>query len=184
MLKSWKFWLVNVALFALFALFAVGFRYDPKLVPSPLVGKKAPPFSVVEMQSGEKLDLDTLQGTPFLLNFWASWCVACRTEAKVLEAAHRRYGKDPKVFRVIGIAVQDKQEAALAFARRFGKTYYLGLDSVAGDIALNYGLYGVPKSFFVDAEGVIQYKSIGPVTDELIEKKVPPLLKGSGQNGQ
>ncbi len=94
----------------------------------------------------------------------------------MLEAAHRRYGEHPERFRVIGIAVQDEREAARKFARRFGKTYFLALDNPAGDIALNYGLYGVPETFFVDAEGIIRYKQVGALTREVVEEQVQKLL--------
>ncbi len=176
MLRSWKFWAVMGGIAAMTALFVFGFTTNPKIVPSPLVGRQAPAFSVVDMRTGEPLSLASLKGTPFLLNFWASWCVACRDEAHVLEAAHRRYGQDPQRFRVVGIAIQDKLEAARQFARRFGKTYYLALDTPEGDIGLNYGLYGVPESFFIDGEGVIRYKQIGAVTADVVAEHVPALI--------
>lgn len=179
MLKSWKFWLVIGSIAGLTVLFIVGFGFDPKYVPSPLVGRKAPPFEVASMVTGEKVSLESLRGTPVLLNFWASWCVACRDEAKVLEAAHRKYGGDPSKFRVIGIAIQDTPEAAMGFARRFGKTYYLALDTPEGEHALNYGLYGVPESFLIGADGTILHKVIGPVTESMVQEKIPALIAGT-----
>lgn len=176
MLKSWKFWVVMAALASLMGLFVFGFTRDPKHVPSPLVGHEAPPFTVTELNSGEPLSLVALHGTPVVLNFFASWCVACRDEAHVLQAAHERWGGDPKALRVIGIAVQDTAEAASRFAKRFGKTYYLALDNAEGDIALNYGLYGVPETFFVNADGTIRFKQIGAVTTELLNEIVPALM--------
>ncbi|MDH5751712.1 MAG: redoxin domain-containing protein [Deltaproteobacteria bacterium] len=177
MLKSWKFWAVMAGITGLMGLFAFGFTKDPRKVPSPLVGKPAPGFSLVDINTGEQLSNETLKGTPYILNFWASWCVACRTEARVLEHAFQRYWKGQQLFRVIGIAIQDTPEKARAFARNFGKTYYLALDNESGDIALNYGLYGVPESFFVDAEGVIRYKEIGPVTPRSVEEIMVPVAK-------
>ena len=159
-------------------LFTYGFSLDPKLVKSPLVGRPAPAFSATEMNTGEPISLASLQGTPFMLNFWGSWCPACRDEAHLLEAAHRRWGSDPKAFRVIGIAFNDTLEKARAFARRFGKTYYLALDDPDGTIILNYGLYGAPETFFVDRTGVIRAKKIGALTWEEIESNVTALLAG------
>lgn len=175
MLKSWKFWAVMGAIGGLAAIFAFGFTTNPKLVPSPLVGRPAPAFEVQQINGGGKVSLTELRGTPFILNFWASWCVACRDEARVLQQAYLTYDRDQKKIRVIGIAVQDTQTLALSFARQFGKTYFLALDNPAGDIGLNYGLYGVPETFFVDANGVIQYKQIGPVTPEVIAAQVARL---------
>jgi len=166
MIRSWKFWLVLAGIAVVVGLFAYGFTVDPKLVQSPLIGKPAPDFTVTRLGGGETLHLAELRGTPVILNFWASWCVACRDEAALLEKAHRRYGLESGDVRVIGIAIQDRPEAARAFAERYGKTYFLALDGEAGDIALNYGLYGVPETFFIDRDGVIHHKQVGPVTWE------------------
>jgi len=178
MLKSWKFWLVMAAIASMAALFAFGFTTNPKLVPSPLVGRPAPAFEVQQINGTGTVSLAELKGTPFILNFWASWCVACRDEARVLQQAHLTYEKDQKKIRVIGIAIQDSRVPALSFARQYGKTYFLALDNAAGDIGLNYGLYGVPETFFVDAKGIIQFKQIGPVTPEIIKKEVERLTAG------
>jgi len=177
MLTSWKFWAVMFGTLALMGLFAFGFTKDPKLVPSPLVGRPAPAFSVTELNTGQPLSSADLKGKPYILNFWASWCVPCRQEARHLEAAYQKYDRKEGRLRVIGIAIQDAPEAARDFARRFGKTYYLAVDNKAGDIALNYGLYGVPETFLVDENGIILYKHVGASTTEVIEEKFLPLLR-------
>jgi cytochrome c biogenesis protein CcmG/thiol:disulfide interchange protein DsbE len=182
LLRSWKFWAVMGTLAALVALFTFGFTQDPKLVPSPLVGKAAPPFAVPQLNGPGRVELAELKGTPLILNFWASWCVACRDEAHVLQAAHLKYEQQEHRVRVVGIAIQDTPEKALAFAKRYGKTYFLALDNSKGEISMNYGLYGVPETFFIDAQGVVAFKQIGPVTPELIEAQVAKLAaraKGS-----
>ena len=176
MLKSWKFWAVLAAIGAMVGLFAYGFTVDPKLVKSPLVGGPAPEFTVTQIGGQEKVSLGGLRGTPVVLNFWASWCVACRTEAIVLQAAHIKYEKNGRKIRVIGIAIQDTEEAALGFAKRFGKSYFLALDSEEGEISLNYGLYGVPETFFIDADGNVSYKHVGAVTPEILEREVGKML--------
>ena len=167
---------------ALVAMFTYGFANDPKFVPSPLIGKPAPAFSVAQLNGTGHVSLAELKGTPVILNFWASWCVACRDEASVLQAAYLKYEQQGHQVRVIGIAIQDTPEQALAFAKRFGKTYFLALDSSQGDIGLNYGLYGVPETFFIDADGRIAYKQVGAVSPELIQEQVQKLTahpKGS-----
>jgi cytochrome c biogenesis protein CcmG/thiol:disulfide interchange protein DsbE len=175
MLHSWKFWAVFLGIAAVVGLLAYGFTVDPKLVKSPLLGKPAPGFTVKRLGGGEPLILSSLKGQPVLLNFWASWCVACREEARILQAAHTRYEKAEGKLKVIGIAIQDTEEKATAFARKFGKTYFLGLDNEAGDISLSYGLYGVPETFFIDAQGVIRYKHVGAVSAELVDREVKNL---------
>jgi len=175
LLRSWKFWAVMGTLAALVALFTFGFTQDPKLVPSPLVGKPAPLFAVQQLNGTGSVDLAALRGTPVILNFWASWCVACRDEAHVLEEAYLQFEQQEHRVRVVGIAIQDAPEQALAFAKHFGKTYFLALDTSKGEISMNYGLYGVPETFFIDADGQVAFKQIGPVTPELIRTQVTKL---------
>lgn len=180
MFKIWQFWTVMVAIFAMTAMLAYGFWVDPKLVKSPLIGLPVPAFSLEEMNTGERIGSASLKGTAYLLNFWGSWCPACRDESALLEAAHQKWGKQPKRFRVVGIAFNDTLEAARAFARRYGKTYYLALDDEQGTNILNFGLYGAPETFFVDPAGIIRYKMVGGLTREIIEEQVTALLKHPG----
>ena len=105
MLRSWKFWSVFGGLAAVVALFTYGFFTDPKLVPSPLIGKPAPAFQVTGLGGRSDLSLEALRGTPVILNFWASWCVACRDEALVLQEAHVRYEQGEGLLRVVGVAI-------------------------------------------------------------------------------
>lgn len=175
MLASWKFWAAIGVLAGLVALFTFGFTKDPKLVPSPLVGKSAPPFQVDRINGPGRISLADLKGTPVILNFWASWCVACRDEAALLQAAYVKYDQGQHKVRVIGIAIQDTPDKALAFARHFGKTYFLGLDNAQGDISLSYGLYGVPETFFINGDGWIHCKQIGPLTGQRIDEEVAKL---------
>lgn len=181
MLKSWKFWTALVFVFvcisALVGLLAFGVYFvDSKLVKSPLIDKPAPGFSVRRLGGGEALSLAGMKGTPVLLNFWASWCVACREEAHILQAAHLSYEKGAGQLRVVGIAIQDTEDKAMAFAKKFGKTYFLGLDNEAGDISLSYGLYGVPETFFIDRDGIIRYKHVGAITPELVTRELRKLM--------
>ena len=176
MWKSWKFWSVWGLIFGLIVLLAFGFTIDPKKVPSPLVGKLAPDFEIIALNSDIKIRLSDFKGKPVLLNYWASWCQECKIEAHILEEFHQKYGITTQQIKVIGIAVQDTAVKARDFARNFGKTYFLGLDDVTGNIALDYGIYGVPETFFIDPEGEIFYKHIGTVNTELLEKKFKPFL--------
>ena len=177
MRKSWKFWMAMAAILGVVGLLAFGFTKNPKLVNSPLVGKSAPPFEITEMNTGERLTSGMLKGTPYLLNFWASWCQACRTEAPYLKAAYEFYEKRSNGrARVIGIAIQDTPENARAFAKQFGKEYFLALDNDRGDISLNWGLYGVPETFFVDAKGIISHKHIGALDWDDVQREMERML--------
>ena len=169
MWASWKLWGALALVGGLIGLFAFGFTTDPKKVPSPLVGKPAPEFEVKLLTPASgTLQLAELRGKPVVLNFWASWCAECRTEAAVLEAFHRRHGLSGQAV-VLGVAIQDTPQQATAFAQRFGKSYLLGLDDAKGSIAMEYGIYGVPETFLIDTSGVIRKKHIGGVTTELLE---------------
>ena len=174
--KSWEFWSVCVSIFGLIAILAFGFTTDPKKVPSPLVGHSAPDFELKALKGNETIHLSDLRGKPVLINFWASWCQECTVEAHILEKFHKKYSSETRQIRVIGIAIQDTLQNAKAFAHRFGKSYFLGLDDDVGNIALDYGIYGVPESFFIDPEGTIFYKQIGGVTQELLAKQFKPYL--------
>ena len=176
MWTSLKFWAVWVLVLGLIMLLAIGFTTDPKNVPSPLMGRPAPDFQVVELNGEQKFSLSEFKGIPIVLNFWASWCAECRTEAVILETFFQKYGVNNKQLVMIGIAIQDSPKNAKAFARHFGKTYLLGLDDYAGNIALDYGIYGGPETFFIDPEGNIFHKTIGMVTKELMEQKFKPFL--------
>ena len=177
MWTSWKFWAVWVIVLGLIILLASGFTTDPKKVPSPLMGRPAPDFQVDELNGEQKFSLSEFKGIPIVLNFWASWCAECRTEAVILENFFQKYGVNNKQLVMIGIAIQDSPKNAKAFARHFGKTYLLGLDDDAGNIALDYGIYGVPETFFIDPEGNIFHKTIGMVTKELMEQKFKPFMQ-------
>lgn len=179
-LKWWKtpwFWLALMALSLFMGLLGFGFTTDPKLVPSPLILKAAPNFKIyVFNRSDETMELLQWQGQPVVLNFWASWCMECQTEAKVLESAYQEYEVKGKKVKFLGIAIQDKQESAEKFAQHFGKTYRLALDDTSGKIALDYGIYGVPETFFIDAKGIIRSKKVGGLTDKNIREQIEQLL--------
>ena len=177
MWTSLKFWAVWVLVLGLIILLAFGFTTDPKKVPTPLMGRPAPDFQVDELNGEQIFSLSEFKGIPIVLNFWASWCVECRTEAAILENFFQKYGVNNKQLVIIGIAIQDSPKNAKAFARHFGKTYLLGLDDDAGNIALDYGIYGVPETFFIDPGGNIFHKTIGMVTKELMEQKFKPFLQ-------
>ena len=179
LLKSLKFWCVIVVVLGFIGLLAFGLTSNPKHVPSPLIGKLAPDFKVVAMDGSASLQLSDLKGKPVVLNFWASWCLECRTEAGILEAYHQHYEKQQNRIYVLGIAIQDKLLQAQAFAQRFGKQYFLALDDEKGSIALDYGIYGVPETFFIDARGIVHYKQVGGVSEEVMTRQVQALLESS-----
>ncbi len=158
----------------LLALFAYGFMRDARFIHSPLIAKPAAPFTIT-LFDGTTLRLQDLKGKAVFLNFWASWCPPCRAEARDLEAAWRKV-KDQNVV-YLGVALQDTEENALAFLKEFDVTYPNGLD-VTGKIAVDYGVWGLPESFFIDPQGRITYKHVGGMGAALVETKLAEALGG------
>jgi cytochrome c biogenesis protein CcmG/thiol:disulfide interchange protein DsbE len=168
----WK-WLVPLSIVPLVALLAYGFRVNPREIPSPLVGRTAAPFELKTFD-GQPVSLQALKGKVVVLNFWASWCFpACYEEAPVLERGWRAY-RDRDVM-VIGVDIQDKEEAARKFMADFALSFPNAPDP-GGKASIDYGVYGVPETFFIDRAGRIRMKHAGAVTDELFKRQVDKLL--------
>jgi cytochrome c biogenesis protein CcmG/thiol:disulfide interchange protein DsbE len=164
---------VPLAAVPVLALLAYGFRLNPRDIPSPLVGRPAAPFSLTAFD-GAPLDLASLRGRVVVLNFWASWCYpACYEEAPVLEQGWRTY-RDRGVV-VLGIDIQDKDEAARKFIGDFGLTFPNAPDR-SGKVSVDYGVYGVPETFFIDRDGHIRAKHVGAVTEPVFRAHVERLL--------
>ena len=157
---------------ALIVLLALGLRLNPREVPSPLIGKPAPHFELPVLQQPDKTFSEKdLQGRVWILNVWASWCVACRDEHPVLVEFSKRSAAP-----LYGLNYKDSRDAALGWLKRFGDPYRLSAFDLDGRIGIDYGVYGVPETYVIDKRGVIRYKRIGPVTGELVRDKLTPLL--------
>jgi cytochrome c biogenesis protein CcmG/thiol:disulfide interchange protein DsbE len=172
-MKSLKF-VIPLALFGVLAWFlAVGLGRDPKEVPSPLIGKPAPAFALTRLdQPQTTIKRDDLLGKVWMLNVWASWCVACREEHPLLVEFSRR-----KLVPVYGLNYKDTRAEGLRWLANFGNPYDASIFDGDGKVGIDYGVYGVPETFIVDKQGVIRYKQIGPVTPEVIRDRIEPLLK-------
>ena len=172
-MKSLKF-LIPLALFLVLAGFlAVGLNLNPREVPSPLIGKPAPAFDLTKLDApDQKLKRDDLLGKVWVLNVWASWCAPCREEHPLVMELARR-----KIAPVYGLNYKDTRPAGMGFLTQLGNPYEASLFDSDGRVGIDYGVYGVPETFVVDKQGTIRYKQIGPLTPEVIEKKIVPLLK-------
>ena len=164
------------------ALLAYGFTRDAHYIVSPLIAKPAAPFTLM-MFDGRKLTLDDLRGKAVFVNFWASWCLPCREEARELEAAWQKVKDKNMVF--LGVAVQDTDQNSREFLKEFNITYRNGKDE-AGKIAVDYGTWGIPESFFIDPQGRITYKHVGAIRAALVISKLDEAAKGvvSAQEGK
>jgi cytochrome c biogenesis protein CcmG/thiol:disulfide interchange protein DsbE len=152
---------------------AVGLSLNPRELPSPLVGKPAPDFSLPQLHDqGKVISSNDLKGKVWLLNFWASWCDGCKVEHPVLiHLAHS--GAVP----IYGMDYKDQREDALTWLRQWGNPYQVvGVDE-SGRVGINYGVYGVPETYVIDKAGVIRYKQIGPLREDILEAKILPLVR-------
>jgi cytochrome c biogenesis protein CcmG/thiol:disulfide interchange protein DsbE len=138
---------------------------DPHKMESPLLGRKAPPFSLRPIGGGEPVSLQSLRGKTVVVNFWATWCVPCVDEHPVLVAAPRRFGADV-VF--LGVVYEDEEPNAQRFLREHGASYTSLMDE-GGKVSIAYGVYGVPETYFIAPDGTIVNKYAGPLRPELLD---------------
>jgi cytochrome c biogenesis protein CcmG, thiol:disulfide interchange protein DsbE len=166
--------LIPLAIFAVLVVFlGVGLRLDPREVPSPLINKPAPAFQLPQLHAPDKTFAQKdMLGKVWMLNVWASWCVACREEhPNLVELA--RTGAVP----IYGLNYKDERADGIAWLARFGNPYQLSAYDRDGRIGIDYGVYGVPETYVIDKAGVIRYKRIGVVTPEILRDKILPLVK-------
>ncbi len=174
MRRRWQRWAIPAAVLPVLALLAYGFWTNPREIPSPLLGRAAAPFALTTLDR-VPLTLEDLRGKIVLLNFWASWCIpACYDEAPALERTWQAY-KDKGVM-VVGVNVQDTEEPARTFLARFGHSFPNAPDP-KGHIAVDYGVYGVPETFFIDRRGRVRFKHVGALTDEAARQRLDSLLE-------
>lgn len=176
-IPRWK-WLLGAAVVAIPLLLGIGLTRDPSYIPSMIVGRAMPDFSLEPLSGDERVASETLLGKPLVINFWASWCVSCRQEHPLLVQLGERadlFGE----FGIVGINYRDSRQAALGFLDREGRfPYASGLDT-RGRLGIDFGVYGMPETFFVDAAGVVQARQVGPLTPEAIERNLR--LIGAGR---
>ncbi|KFL36543.1 DsbE family thiol:disulfide interchange protein [Arenimonas donghaensis] len=146
---------------------------DTSAIPSPLVGKPAPDFALPVLdEPGRIVSRADLLGEPYLLNVWGSWCPACRDEHPVIT----ELAKSGRI-RVIGYDYKDEADDARRWLAQFGNPYALVITDVEGRAALDWGIYGAPESFLVDAQGVIRWKFVGPLTPDVVQTQLLPALE-------
>ena len=165
------------------ALFAWGLTKDPGYIPSPLPGKDAPTFALavfapgqppLSRPIGDSVRLADMRGQVVVLNFWASWCLACRDEHETLSAVARSYAGRPVQF--LGVLYNDEPASGLAWIRDRGGQTYASVNDPGARTAIDYGLYGVPETFFLDATGRVAYKHTGPVSEQVLVRVVDSLM--------
>jgi len=151
-------------------------RADRDALPSPLIGRPAPEFSLpVLHEPGRLVDSQELHGQPYLLNVWGSWCPGCRVEHPVITRI-----AETRRIRVIGYNWKDEHADAMRWLEQFGNPYWLVLVDYDGRKAIDWGIYGAPETFLVDGEGIVRWKHVGPIDDQVIESSLKPALDAIG----
>lgn len=168
----WRRWLPPLLAVPFLGLLAFGLTRDAFLLPSPLPGRPAPDFEL-ETLGGDSVRLSDLRGRVVILNFWASWCPPCIQEHPVLVRASRAW--DPGEVDLLGVLYQDAPENGRRFVRRWGGDWPTAVDP-GSRVAIEYGVYGPPETFFIGRDGRVARKRIGPVTWELVKETVDSLL--------
>ena len=168
--------LLPAAVFAvLLGFLYAGLSINPSVIPSPLIGKPAPALSLPTLHdSARRLESTAFSGQPWVLNVWGTWCVACREEHATLVEIART-----KVVPMYGLDWKDDRDSALAWLAQLGNPYDAVAFDAEGRVAIDWGVYGAPETFLVDANGMIVCKQIGPLDMETWRTKFLPLIRGA-----
>lgn len=162
---------------AMGVMLAVGLGRDPRLVPSPLLGRSLPEFSLPDLHHpGRRVVDGDLRGQVSLLNVWATWCVACRQEHDML----LRVASEARI-PIFGLNYKDQRDNALRWLTQLGDPYVRTAFDAQGRVGLDLGVYGAPETYVIDAAGDIAYKHIGPITAEIWDTVLAPLIRSLQQ---
>jgi len=157
----------------LVALLAFGLTLDPKKVPSPLIDKVAPAFTLPQLHNpSATFSPENFKGKVWILNVWASWCVSCRAEHKVITRL-----ANMKLVDIVGLDYKDEPADGKRWLQQFGNPYTLSAIDLEGKAGIDWGVYGVPETFIMGKDGLIKHKHIGPVDDKALDEEIVPLLK-------
>jgi cytochrome c biogenesis protein CcmG/thiol:disulfide interchange protein DsbE len=169
-----KRFLIPLGIFIVLVIFlGIGLKLNPREVPSPLIGKPAPDFKLALLSDpSRQMSPADLRGKVWLFNVWASWCASCRQEHDLLLDLARK-----GIVPIYGMDYKDQPGDARAVLARFGNPYVETVMDPDGRSGINYGVYGVPETYLIDKGGIIRYKHTGPLTGEILERKILPLVK-------
>lgn len=167
-----RFVIPLVAFLLLVGFLGIGLTLNPKELPSPLLNKPAPDFSLPRLLDSQNFKPEQMQGEVWLLNVWASWCVACLDEH-----AHITDLAQTNTIRIVGLNYKDEATEATEWLQRFGNPYsYIPIDQ-NGDVGIDYGVYGVPETYLIDKIGRIRFKQVGPLDGDIVQRILIPMIQ-------
>lgn len=162
-----------VVFLAVAAFLLKGLNLNPHEVPSPFINKPAPAFSLQKLHEPEsRFASKDMLGKVWLLNVWASWCVACRSEHPLMVQLSRA-----NLMPIYGLNYKDAPSDAKRWLDQLGNPYIESMVDYEGKVGIDYGVYGVPETFVIDKQGIIRHKVIGPITPAILDNCVLPLVK-------
>ena len=173
MLRTWRYFLPLVIFFGLLWFLYAGLSLNPREIPSALLNKPTPSFELAQLHSPEKkLSNADMKGQVWLLNVWGSWCVSCRYEHPFLNELVKQ-----QILPIIGLNWKDKPEDAKAWLKKFGDPYKMSVSDLDGRTAIDFGVYGAPETFIIDAAGLIRFKHTGPIDAAVLRDKLLPVIR-------
>ncbi len=150
-----------------------GLFLNPSEVPSPLINKPAPAFTLEQLHDPRaRFSSQDMLGKVWMLNVWASWCVACRQEHPLLVELARQ-----RIVPIYGLNYKDQRQEAINWLRDLGDPYVVSVYDVEGRVGLDFGVYGVPETYVIDKQGIIRYKHIGPISPTALQERILPLIR-------
>jgi len=173
MLRTWRYFLPLAIFVGLLWFLYTGLSLNPREIPSALINKPTPGFELAQLHSPDKKFGNTdMKGKVWLLNVWGSWCVACRYEHPFLNQLAKE-----QVVPIVGLNWKDKPEDAKAWLAKFGDPYMVSVSDLDGRTAIDFGVYGAPETFVIDATGMIRYKHTGPIDATVLREKLLPVIR-------
>ena len=173
MLRTWRYFLPLAIFVGLLWFLYTGLSLNPREIPSALINKPTPGFELAQLHSPDKKFGNTdMKGKVWLLNVWGSWCVSCRYEHPFLNQLAKE-----QVVPIIGLNWKDKPEDAKAWLAKFGDPYMVSVSDLDGRTAIDFGVYGAPETFVIDATGMIRYKHTGPIDATVLREKLLPVIR-------
>lgn len=171
--KTLKYFLPLIIFLGIAVFLFLGLGMDPRKVPSPLVDKPAPAFSLPTLKDpGVQVSNANFDGQVTLLNVWATWCVSCRAEHKVLMKMAKRNGVN-----IYGLNYKDTRDEAMQWLKFYGDPYVLNAFDADGRVGINWGVYGTPETFVIDKQGLVRHKHIGPLSDTDVKETILPMIE-------
>mgnify|MGYP000865965876 CR=1 FL=1 len=176
--RRWGVWLGFAAMAALLVLLAVGLTRDPRQLDSVLIGQPWPDRSLPLLELPDhQMGAAQWRGKARMVNLWASWCTSCLQEHPELMRLQKQLTAEGHADQLVGLNYKDKRTDALAWLGRHGNPFHGSLADTDGRLGIDLGVYGAPETFVIDAQGVIRFKHVGVLTEEVINTRVLPLLK-------